>query len=154
MHRPEYFFRLAARLHRRRIAFLPRFFDRINELLFHVYLPHRCVVGNNMELGYHGVGVNVHADATLGDNVFLSPFVVIYPSEPGRPAPSIGNNVFISTGAKIIGDVTIGDGAVIGANAVVTKSVPARAIAAGIPARVTRQDIDVREVTGWPYQRK
>ncbi|MHB8131764.1 MAG: hypothetical protein ACYDEX_22545, partial [Mobilitalea sp.] len=47
---------------------------------------------------------------------------------------TIGNNVTISSGAKIIGKIEIGDGAIIGANAVVTKDIPNNAIAAGIPA--------------------
>jgi len=64
--------------------------------------------------------------------------------------PRIGNDVFIATGAKILGDLTVGDGAVVGANAVVLRSVPARSVAAGVPARIIRQDITTSEVSGWP----
>ena len=55
-----------------------------------------------------------------------------------RESPVLGNDVFIGAGAKIIGSVTIGDGARIGANAVVVRDVPAHATAVGIPARVVR----------------
>ena len=51
-------------------------------------------------------------------------------------APVIGNNVFIGAGAKIIGRIQVGDGAAIGANAVVTRDVPAGAAVGGVPARV------------------
>ena len=52
--------------------------------------------------------------------------------------PTIGNNVIIYAGAKIIGDVHVGDNAIIGANAVVTKDVPPNAIVGGIPAKVIK----------------
>ena len=52
--------------------------------------------------------------------------------------PIIGDNVFIGAGAKILGDITIGDNCVIGANSVVVKSVPSNSIVAGVPAKVLR----------------
>jgi putative colanic acid biosynthesis acetyltransferase WcaB len=56
------------------------------------------------------------------------------------PSPVIMNNVDVGSNAVIIGDIVIGDGAIIGAGAVVTKSVPARAVVAGNPARIIRID--------------
>jgi serine O-acetyltransferase len=64
--------------------------------------------------------------------------------------PIIGNDVYIATGAKVLGALTVGDGSVIGANAVVISSVPARAVAAGVPARIVKTDIDSSKLTGWP----
>lgn len=55
---------------------------------------------------------------------------------PGEGVPKIGNDVFLGCGCVLLGDIEIGDGAVIGANAVVTKSVPAGCTAVGIPARI------------------
>jgi len=55
--------------------------------------------------------------------------------------PVIGNDVFIGTGATILGPVKIGDGSIIGANAVVLRDVPAHAAAAGNPARVIKQNV-------------
>jgi serine O-acetyltransferase len=59
-------------------------------------------------------------------------------AERGK-SPTLGNNVFVGAGAKIIGDLHVGNGAKIGANAVVTKSVSADATAVGVPAREIRQ---------------
>lgn len=52
--------------------------------------------------------------------------------------PYIGNNVEIKTGAKVIGDVTIGDYVIIGANAVVVKDIPSHSIVVGVPARIIK----------------
>lgn len=54
----------------------------------------------------------------------------------GGVAPTIGKNVTICAGAKVLGGVTVGDGAVIGANAVVLSDVPANALAVGVPAKI------------------
>jgi serine O-acetyltransferase len=57
--------------------------------------------------------------------------------QKGQPVPVIGNNVEIGAGAKVLGDIRVGDYAKIGANAVVLQDVPPHAIAVGIPARIT-----------------
>ena len=59
---------------------------------------------------------------------------------PSAGVPTIGDSVVIFAGAKILGNIHIGDGAVIGANAVVTKDVPTNAVVAGVPARIISED--------------
>jgi serine O-acetyltransferase len=86
-----------------------------------VYLPHGQVVIDGL--------VEIQA------GTHIRPWVTIGLREGHPVGPTIGRNVKIGTGAKIIGPVTIGDGATIGANAVVVDDVPARATVAGIPAR-------------------
>ena len=72
----------------------------------------------------------------------ISPCVTIGGRSGISGVPIIEDEVFIGAGAKILGDVTIGKGATIGANAVVLQSVPAGAVVAGVPARVIRVDTD------------
>lgn len=75
----------------------------------------------------HLNGIYIHENAILGENCTIFHQVTIGVNDRGvnpKAAPIIGNNVFIGAGAKIIGGVTIGDDVTIGANAVVTKSVP------------------------------
>lgn len=79
--------------------------------------PHNIVIGRYVEIGYN---CKIYHDVTIGQN--LNRF------------PKIGDNVIIYTGAKVIGGVTVGNNAIIGANAVVTSDVPENAIVAGIPA--------------------
>ena len=85
----------------------------------------------------HPVGVCIAEEATIGENCSINQNVTI-----GRGAdgfPTIGNNVQIYTGAVIIGKVKIGDGAIIGANAVVTKNVAPMTVVAGVPAKYIRE---------------
>lgn len=76
----------------------------------------------------------------------ISPCVTIGGRSGIFAVPQIEDDVFIGAGARILGDVTIGRGAVIGANAVVLKSVPPGAIVAGVPARIIRMcAIDLKQ---------
>ena len=76
----------------------------------------------------HGMGVVIGATAVIGNDVMIYHDVTLgaRTNEPGKRHPSIGNNVVIGSGARVLGDISIGDGVKINANVVVTKSVPAR----------------------------
>lgn len=96
-----------------------------------------CVIGIGAKFGpgfvlIHPIGVVINAAVQGGANVWLESGVVIGDNR-GR-CPVLGDDVFVGSGAKVIGNVHIGSDAKIGANAVVTKSVPDRHIALGIPA--------------------
>lgn len=80
----------------------------------------------------------IHGQAAIGDGSFIRQGVTLGNRYLERPddAPRLGKNVNVGAGAKVLGDVTIGDGAAIGANAVVLVDVPAGALAAGVPARI------------------
>jgi serine O-acetyltransferase len=90
-----------------------------------IYLPHGQVVIDGM--------------ATIGRGAAIRPWVTIGLMEGNFEGPTIGRNVRIGTGAKILGPVTLGDGAAIGANAVVLIDVPDGATAVGVPAKVTKR---------------
>lgn len=97
-----------------------------------------CVLGAGCQFGkglilMHPVGVVINSKVKGGENIIIESGVVIG-DEKGK-APVLGNNIFIGSGAKIIGGITIGDGVKIGANAVVIKDVPAYVTAVGVPAR-------------------
>jgi serine O-acetyltransferase len=89
-----------------------------------IYLPHGQVV--------------IDGIVNIGRGAAIRPWVTIGLMEGNLQGPTIGRNVRIGTGAKILGPVTLGDGAAIGANAVVMIDVPAGATAVGVPARVTK----------------
>jgi serine O-acetyltransferase len=76
----------------------------------------------------HGMGVVIGATAVIGDDVMIYHDVTLgaRTNDAGKRHPTIGNNVVIGSGAKVLGDIEIGDGARINANLVITKSVPAR----------------------------
>lgn len=84
----------------------------------------------------HGYGTILTADR-IGRNLWVHQGVTIG-FEYGRGRPTIGDDVFVGAGAKILGPIHVGDGARIGANAVVVKDVPAGATMGGVPARTIR----------------
>lgn len=101
-----------------------------------------CIIGRGAEFGpgfvlIHSSGVVINGCVRGGANVFVEHQVTI--GAERRSTPVIGSDVFIGAGAKVIGAVNVGDGARIGANAVVVHDVPANSTVVGIPARVVTQ---------------
>jgi len=86
----------------------------------------------------HGMGVVIGETTVIGDDVLLFHGSTLggKTMRKGKRHPTVGNNVVIGAGAKVLGPVWIGDGAQVGANAVVVHDVPADAVAVGVPARV------------------
>ena len=111
-------------------------------LAFIVHLLNKClagcVIGVRASFGpgfvlLHPIGVVINSSVHGGRNVWLESGVVIGDNR-GR-SPTLGDDVFVGAGAKIIGGVRVGSGARVGANAVVLRDVPAGATVVGIPAR-------------------
>jgi glycosyltransferase involved in cell wall biosynthesis/serine acetyltransferase len=150
MLKPIPYYRLARWLYLRGIPFIPRILQRLSVLLFHCYIPYTAEIGDGFEVAYWGMGVVIHSRAKIGNHVFIGHGVTIGGRNQTGEAPTIEDCVFVATGAKVLGGVTIGTGSVIGANAVVIKSIPARCIAVGVPARVSRENINIHDYTGWP----
>ncbi len=90
----------------------------------------------------HGVGVVIGETAHIGDDVLMYHQVTLGGTslDKGKRHPTVGNNVLIGMGAKIIGAITVGDNAKVGANAVVTRDVPPNATVVGIPGKVVKRD--------------
>lgn len=86
----------------------------------------------------HATGVVIGQTAVVGEDVVIFHGVTLggVSMTPGKRHPTVGNHVMIGAGAKVLGPITIGNGAKIGANAVVTKDVPDCAVALGIPAKL------------------
>lgn len=95
---------------------------------------------------YHlGLGCVIHPNAVVGQNCRFFQHVTIGSGwsggvAPGDGVPRIGNDVMLGAGCVLLGDIEVGDGAVIGANAVVTKSVPAGCVALGVPAKIVKRN--------------
>ena len=90
----------------------------------------------------HGMGVVIGETAELGDDVYLYHQVTLggTSTERGKRHPTLGNNVIVGAGAKILGAITIGDNARVGANAVVVQAVGTNETVVGIPARPVDRD--------------
>lgn len=90
----------------------------------------------------HGTGVIIGETAIIGDNVTLYQGVTLGGTgkEHGKRHPTIGNNVMISAGAKVLGSFTVGDNSKIGAGSVVLSEVPPNSTVVGVPGRVVKRD--------------
>ena len=107
---------------------------KLVQILTGIELPCEAQIGRNFVIDHFG-GIIISGYARFGDNCRIRSGVCVGLSRIEDPcAPVIGNNVDIGIGAKLLGRITIGDNVLIGANAVVTRSVPANSIAVGIPA--------------------
>lgn len=105
-------------------------------MLFNAEIYPKAKIGKNLQLPHHGNGVIID-DATIGDNVIIRPQVIIGKTfKGGSKCATIGNNVDIGVGAKILGNISIGDNVKIGALAVVIKDVPSNVTVVGIPAEI------------------
>jgi serine O-acetyltransferase len=98
----------------------------------------------------HGMGVVIGETAEIGDDCTLYHGVTLGGTSwnAGKRHPTLGRNVIVGAGAKILGPILVGDNAKVGSNAVVVRDVPAGATAVGIPARVTSAEVqEKREAT-------
>ena len=135
-------YRVSRRLHIMGIPAVPRFIDYVSRAVFACWVPHRADIGQRVVLGYGGLGIVIHDDSVIGEGTEIDQGVTTGGSSRQVGVATIGRDVYVGAGAKILGPIHIGDGAIIGANAVVTRDVPARCVAVGVPARVVKTDID------------
>ena len=130
-------------------------FYRLNQFFQRIYLGaigclflelnkllNGCVIGRKAEFGagfviMHPYGVVINSEVKGGENIVIESGVVIGAAKNGLPvkAPILGNNIFIGSGAKVLGGIRVGNNVKIGANAVVVKDVPDNVTVVGIPAK-------------------
>lgn len=124
------------------IPVIPRLFSHIARLLTGIEIHPAAKLGRGFFID-HGMGVVIGETAEVGENCLLYQGVTLGGTgkEKGKRHPTLGNNVTVGAGAKILGAITIGSNAVIGANSVILKPVPDNAISVGVPGRITKKKI-------------
>ena len=133
------FYRLAHALDRLGVPVLPRLLMAKARWLTGIEIHPSAVIGRGLFID-HGTGVVIGETAVLGDHVTLFQGVTLGGTgkEQGKRHPTIGDNVVIGAGAKVLGNITIGNDSMIGANAVVIRDVPEHSTVVGVPGRITR----------------
>ena len=128
--------RLAQKLWRRRLYLPGRLLAHLGRFLTGIEIHPGATIGRRLIID-HGMGVVIGETAEIGDDVYLYHQVTLGGTSQarGKRHPTIGNNVIIGAGAKILGAITVGDDARVGSNAVVLQAVPAGATVVGVPAR-------------------
>jgi serine O-acetyltransferase len=135
--------RMAHGLWRRHLYLLGRFTSHLGRFLTGIEIHPGARIGRRLVID-HGLGVVIGETAEVGDDVYMYHQVTLGGTTlaHGKRHPTIGNNVIIGAGAKILGPFTVGDNARIGSNAVVLAAVPAGATMVGIPARPVERRIE------------
>ena len=129
--------RLAHLLDHLRLPVLPRWLSHVNRFLTGIEIHPTAEIGPGFFID-HGMGVVIGETTQIGENCTLYQGVTLGGTgkEGGKRHPTIGNNVIVSVGAKVLGAIEIGDEVKIGAGSVVLTSVPAHSTVVGVPGRV------------------
>lgn len=133
--------RIAHKLWNCKLKTIARWLSTWNRFLTGIEIHPGAQIGRALFID-HGMGVVIGETAIIGNNCTLYHSVTLGGTslEKGKRHPTLGNNVVIGAGAKILGPITLGDNSSVGANSVVIKSVPENVTAVGIPARFSKPD--------------
>jgi serine O-acetyltransferase len=134
------FHRLAHWLHVRKVPLLPRLISQVSRFLTGIEIHPGAKIGRRFFID-HGMGVVIGETTEIGDDVLLYQGVTLggTGNEKGKRHPTLGNRVVVGTGAKVLGNIRIGDDVKIGAGSVVVKPVPDHSTVVGIPGRIVRR---------------
>lgn len=133
--------RLAHKLWQWKVPFVPRAISQLSRFLTGIEIHPGAQIGKGFFID-HGSGVVVGETSIVGNNVTIFQGVTLGGTgkETGKRHPTVEDNVVIGTGAKVLGNITIGNNAYIGANAVVIRNVPPNSTVVGVPGHITKQD--------------
>lgn len=131
--------RIAHALHKKGHTFSARAVSQIAKFVTGIEIHPGATIGRGLVID-HGSGVVIGETAEIGDNCTLYQGVTLGGTgkDSGKRHPTLGDNVLVGSGAKVLGPFKVGSGAKIASNAVVLEAVPEKATAVGVPARVVR----------------
>lgn len=133
--------RIAHALFKNKLFFLARAVSQISRFFTGIEIHPGAKIGRRFFID-HGMGVVIGETCEIGDDCILFQGVTLGGTgkEKGKRHPTLGNNVLVATGAKVLGSITLGDNSKVGAGSVVLKDVPANATVVGIPGKVVVLD--------------
>jgi serine O-acetyltransferase len=131
--------RLAHKLYTWRVPLLPRFISQVSRFFTGIEIHPGATIGRRFFID-HGMGVVIGETTQIGDDVLLYQGVTLggTGNESGKRHPTLGNHVVVGTGAKVLGNIRIGNYVRIGAGSVVVHPVPDNSTVVGVPGRVVR----------------
>ncbi|MGE5628682.1 MAG: serine O-acetyltransferase EpsC [Solirubrobacterales bacterium] len=136
-------YRIANKLYKKKWFFTARLISQFARFFTGIEIHPGATIGKGFFID-HGMGVVIGETAVVGDHVLMYHGATLGATgkdNSGKRHPTVGNNVVIGSGVKVLGNVTIGDNSKVGSNAVVLKDVPANSTAVGIPARIVKKKI-------------
>lgn len=152
-------YRISHYLYINKLFFLARLISQISRFFTGIEIHPGAKIGRGLVID-HGMGVVIGETAEIGDNVLLYHGVTLGGTgkDKGKRHPTVGNNVVIGAGAKVLGPIYIGSNSKIGANSVVLNNVPEGATAVGIPAKniikIKEERLDIIEIKDYTGRKK
>ncbi len=142
-----------------KFGLLAKMISQLSRFFTGIEIHPKAKIGKNFFID-HGMGVVIGETSEIGDNVTIyhavtlggiSPSIKSDEQRNNKRHPTLKNNVVVGSGAQVLGPIIVGENAKIGANAVVTKDVPANAVMVGIPAKNVNKDISKADTSFKPY---
>ena len=152
-------YRIAHYFYTKKLFFLARLISQISRFFTGIEIHPGAKIGRGLVID-HGMGVVIGETAEIGDDVLLYHGVTLGGTgkDKGKRHPTVGNNVVIGAGAKVLGPIYIGSNSKIGANSVVLNNVPEGATAVGIPAKniikIKEEKLDIIEIKDYTGRKK
>ena len=152
-------YRISHYLYINKLFFLARLISQISRFFTGIEIHPGAKIGRGLVID-HGMGVVIGETAEIGDNGLLYHGVTLGGTgkDKGKRHPTVGNNVVIGAGAKVLGPIYIGSNSKIGANSVVLNNVPEGATAVGIPAKniikIKEEKLDIIEIKDYTGRKK
>ncbi len=134
--------RIAHKLNYWKIPLIPRMISNVSRFFTGIEIHPQARIGHRFFID-HGMGVVIGATTIIGDDVLLYQGVTLggTGNEHGKRHPTLGNNIVVGSGAKVLGNIEIGSNSRIGAGSVVVDSVPENSTVVGVPGRIVRQKL-------------
>jgi len=134
--------RIAHYFYNKKLILIPRLISQINRFFTGIEIHPGAKIGKGLFID-HGMGIVIGETTEIGENVTLYQGVTLGGTgkQKGKRHPTIGNNVVIGAGAKILGPFKVGDRSKIGAGAVVLSEVPPNSTVVGVPGRIAARDM-------------
>ena len=154
-----FFHRIANFFSKAKFDLIARLISQLSRFFTGIEIHPRAEIGKNFFID-HGMGVVIGETSEIGDNVTIyhattlggiSPSIKSDEQRDVKRHPTLKNNVVVGSGAQVLGPIVVGENAKIGANAVVTKDVPANAVMVGIPAKNVNEDGSKSDTSFKPY---
>ena len=135
------FYKIGNWFFNKHLSFFSKIIELIIFLIYNSKVPSSCVIGAGTIFAYGGIGCVLHDRTIIGKKCTIGTNVTIGGKLGGYDVPIVKDNVYIATGAKVLGPIVIGNNVVIGANAVVIINVPDNAVVAGVPAKIIKYNV-------------
>lgn len=133
-----FFYRIGNFCVRHKLPLIPLLMKLIIRIVYNSVIDCSTKIGKGTYLAYGGIGVVIHKKAEIGRNVVIGQQVTIGGRSGLKELPTIGDDVYLGAGAKILGNVRVGKNVVVGANSVIIKDVEKNTVVAGVPGKIIK----------------